>query len=306
MNRPSQSGPIAAVMPAVLKPILYADIFDFPLTFEEVYQFLDVKTAPEVVRQQLDQAVEAGQITCLDGYYSLAGRTNLAAKRRERLTASRKLWPKAIHYGRWLAALPFIRMVAVTGSLAVDNPRDGVDDIDYLIVTQPGRLWLCRAWIIMMVRFGHLKGTHLCPNYLITENKLYFDTNDFFTAREMVQMKLIYGVDFYQKMWEVNAWVKHFFPHGQATGIDRQNDSLSAIQQAIKAGGEWVFGGFLGDVLERWLQKYQITKHTQLAGQNGAYDTLLFTPDICKGHYDGHKHKTMLAYQQRVEKFEKW
>ena len=63
---------------------------------------------------------------------------------------------------------------------------------------------------------------------------------------------------------------------------------------------------FLGDVLERWLQKYQITKHTRLAGQNGAYDTLLFTPDICKGHYDGHKHKTMLAYQQRVEKFEKW
>lgn len=303
MNRSSQSEMIAPTVQTVLKPILYADIFDFPLTFEEVYQYIEVKASHEMVQHLLDEAQVAGQIVHVDGYYSLAKRSALAAKRRERQRASNKLWPKASYYGRWLAAVPFVRMVAVTGSLAVENPRDGVDDIDYLIVTRPGRLWFCRALIIMMVRYGHLRGTHLCPNYLITENKLYFDSTDFFTAREMVQMKLVYGTEFYQKMWQINDWVIDYFPQGKGTNPNPSQDKLSLGQRFLKQVGGLVFNGLLGDFLETWLQKYQINKHTRLASQNGNHDKLLFTADVCKGHYDGHKRKTMLAYQQRAQEY---
>lgn len=289
-------------MQAVLKPILYADIFDFPLTFEEVCRYIETKASPETVQHLLDEAEAAGHIVRIDEFYCLANRTHLAAKRRKRQAASQQLWPKAGYYGRWLAALPFVRMVAVTGSLAVENPRDGVDDIDYFIVTRPGRLWFCRALIILMVRFGHLRGTHLCPNYLVTENKLSFDHPDFFTAREMLQMKLVYGTAFYQKMWQVNDWVVNYFPQGRGADPNPIQDKLSSVQQTVKQIGEFVFSGFFGTLLENILQTYQINKHTQLAGQNGSYDTVLFTPDICKGHYDGHKQKTMLAYQQRAEK----
>lgn len=286
-----------------MKPILYADIFDFPLTFEEVYQYVEVKTSHDEVRWLLNEAIEAGFIERVHGYYSLPDRTYLVDKRRKRQIASEKLWVKAKHFGYWLAALPFVRMVAVTGSLAVDNPRDGVDDIDYLIVTRAGRLWFCRALIILMVRYGHLRGTHLCPNYLITENKLAFDSIDFFTAREMIQMKLIYGTEFYRKMWQINNWVIRYFPQGKGVDPDSSYDALSSGQQFIKKLGEFVFSGFLGNLLETWLQKYQVNKHTRLASQNGYRDTLVFTADVCKGHYDGHKHKTMRAYQQRAEKY---
>lgn len=285
----------------VLKPILYADIFDYPLTFEEIYKFLEFKIAPDEVKKLLDQAIDHHEIILNDNFYSLAGKAHLVARRRERWVASQTLWPKAIHYGRWIASLPFIRMVSVTGSLAVDNPRDGVDDIDYLIVTRPRRLWFCRALIILMVRYSRLRGVHLCPNYLLTENVLYFEENNLFTAREMLQMIPLYGREFYMKMRKINAWVTRYLPQGEGLNLDRINDQLSPGQNLFKKLGEFILGGWMGDLMEQLLQKIQITKHTRLAQKHGALDKVVFTADTCKGHYDGHYQKTMHAYQQRLQ-----
>ena len=155
MSQPSQPAKTDQRVQEVLKPILYADIFDYPLTFDEIYRFLEFEARPENVRGLLNQAVENGQLAQVNGFYSLVDRSYLAATRHKRQKVSEVLWPQAVRYGRWVAALPFVRLVAVTGALAVDNPRDDWDDIDYLIVTQPARLWLCRALIILMVKYAH-------------------------------------------------------------------------------------------------------------------------------------------------------
>jgi hypothetical protein len=183
----------------------------------------------------------------------------------------------------------------------VDNPRDGVDDIDLLIITRPGRLWFCRALIILMVRFGHLRGVYLCPNYLLTENVLYFEDNNLFTAREMLQMIPLYGHEFYVKMRKLNAWVTDYLPQGQGLNLERIDDQLTPLQNFIKKAGEFVLGGILGDLVEGLLQKIQITKHTRLAAKYGALDKVVFTADTCKGHYDGHNQRTMNAYQERLQ-----
>ena len=286
-----------------LKPILYADIFDYPLTFEEIYRFSEFKTTPQDLKTLLAEAVRKKRIIQLDGFYSLYDRPNLAAKRRERWDAAQVLWPKARYYGRWIASLPFVRMVAVTGSLAVENPRDDVDDIDYLIITRPGRLWLCRAFIILMVRLGYLKGVHLCPNYLLTENILYFENNNLFIAREMLQMAPIYGEAVYLDMRRLNDWVTDYLPQGTGLNLSKMDDHLSPLQHRFKIIGEFVLGGLLGNIIEKPLQKFQITKHTKLAQSRGAADKVIFTPDQCKGHYDGHNSRVMHAYRNRLKKY---
>lgn len=297
-NLPADSSPR---VDEVLKPILYADIFDYPLTFEEIYKFLEIEVTRQEVKRLLDKAVENHDIVPVNGYYCLAGKAHLVSKRQERQGYSRELWPKATHYGRWIASLPFIRMVAITGSLAVENTRNNVDDVDYFVITKTRRLWLCRAMIILLVKFGHRRGVHLCPNYIMTEKVLFFEEDNLYAAREMLQMVPLYGKDLYLKMRELNAWVTDYLPQGTGLNLDRVDDTLSPLQRTLKKLGEFVLGGPLGDLLERALQEIQITKHTRLAEQLGAADQVLFTADICKGHYDGHGSRTLDAYRQRLD-----
>jgi hypothetical protein len=288
----------------VLKPILYADIFDYPLTFEEIYTFLEAKISPETLQELLDGAVARQEIILVNGFYSLYGKNDLAARRQERQAVSHQLWPKALYFGRWIAGLPFVKMVSVTGSLAVENPRNGVDDIDYLVITRPGRLWLCRALIILIVRYSRFQGINLCPNYLLTEQELYFADNNLFTAREMLQMVPLYGTDVYLRMREMNGWVVDYLPQGTRLNLDRIDDRLSQHLAWLKRLGEVVLGGFLGNLLEEALQKLQITKHRRQAVQRQSADTVIFTADQCKGHYDGHNNRIMHAYLQRLQEYE--
>ncbi len=302
MNQQSRTMQSSKDVQEILKPILYTDIFDYPLTFDEVYQFLEVEATSDEVQTWLKKAIDTGKLVCVDGYYSLTGRDHLAAKRQERQKVSQLLWPKAIVYTHWIATLPFIKMVAITGSLAVNNPRDNLDDVDYLIVTRAGRLWFCRAMIILLVKYVHRRGVHLCPNYIITENALAFE-HDFFVARQMVQMKPVYGKSCYLQLRENNAWTTIYFPQGSDLNLEKMNDELSILQRTFKKAAELMLTGFWANPLERWLQTKQITKHTKLAKQRGSQDKVIFTADVCKGHYNGHNHKTMISYRQQLQTY---
>lgn len=284
---------------AVLKPVLYTDIFDFPLTFEEIYQFLDCQASADQARLWLQQALEAGFLVCTGGYYSLPHRTELVATRQFRQQLAKKLWPQAVRYGLWMASLPFVEMVAVTGSLAVDNPRSSTEDIDFLIVTRPGRLWFCRALIILLVRLGRLRGTHLCPNYLISQNALEFE-HGLYSARELLQMQPIYGQKTYAAIRQRNPWTGVYFPQSRNTDLPQAGQDLSRWQQAFKNASEFVFAGSIGDRLEEPLQHIQISKHRRQARERNSADTVVFNADICKGHYDSHGKVTLTRYQQRV------
>jgi hypothetical protein len=86
-----------------------------------------------------------------------------------------------------MALLPFVRMVAVTGALAVDN-ISARPDIDLLVVAEPGRVWVCRRFLIVLVRLARVFGDDVCPNYVIAQSKLDLEQRDFFTAHELAQM----------------------------------------------------------------------------------------------------------------------
>jgi hypothetical protein len=302
MNQLNQQAEASALIEEVLKPLYYADIFDFPLNFDEIYRFLEVETSPEVVQHTLDEALAAGRIIQIDGYYSLAGRNELARQRQDRARTSEGLWVKGVLYGRWIASLPFIKMVSITGSLAVNNPRDGQDDIDYLIITQPKRLWLCRALIIALVRYGLQRGVTICPNYILTENVLYFEEENLYAAREIVQMVPIYGEESYLALRRVNTWITNYLPHSTDFNLTRLNDRLNPLQRLFKKTAELLLNGFIGDRAETLLQRKQINKHRKLAEMRGALDHVVFTADMCKGHYDNHSHKTLEAYHRRVNR----
>ncbi|MFH1086171.1 MAG: hypothetical protein V1772_10465 [Chloroflexota bacterium] len=206
---PSDTNSVApdSLATTMFRTLLYADVFGFPLTVVEIQRFLVGRAASvtAVERALREEAWLAERVVMQDGFVALAGREVSLRLRTERLGYSQGLQRQARRYGHVLAALPFVRAVLLTGSLAVENSRDARDDIDYLLITGPGRLWLVRLFAVALVRVARVLGADICPNYLLARDRLGLSERSLFTAHELAQMVPLHGAEVYAELIAANA-----------------------------------------------------------------------------------------------------
>jgi hypothetical protein len=291
--------------PAILQAVAYADVFDFPLRPEEIHRYLaGVAASCKSVREALRPgAALAGQLGRQDEFITLLGREALVDTRRRRAEVAARMWTRALDYGQQISRLPFVRMVAVTGALAMDNVEPGAD-IDYLIVTASGRLWLCRALVILIVRLAARRGDTVCPNFFLSERALLLKHRDFYTAHELAQMVPLAGLETYDRMRLANLWTHDFLPNA-ADAPDRDLPTFrSSRLPPAKQAGEWLLRSTPGGWLERWEMERKIRKFTRpSSGRSQPVNTEIgFSPDWCKGHADGHARRTLASYQERLQR----
>lgn len=295
---------------------MYADVFDYPVTAGEIHRYLMAHaTDLETVQQALDASLlPRRRLESQDGYFFLPGRAALVPLRQHRAHLAWSLWQHAVAYGAWVGRLPFVRMVAVTGALAVDNV--GADaDIDYLIVTEPGRLWLCRALVIGLVRWAKLRGHVICPNYFLSESALVLYERNLYTAHELAQMVPIVGFPTYDRMRQLNTWADDLLPNAKglprpiAPAPDSDPPSAGDFWTGLRSSVERILhtpvaGAFCAR-LEAWEMRRKIDKfQRQVARTNGgAVDAgeVAFCADWCKGHFAGHEHAVLRSFAQRLE-----
>jgi hypothetical protein len=247
-------------------------------------------------------------VVCHNGYVALPGRADLFDLRVRRELVAARQWPAARRYVRWLALTPFVRMVAVTGTLAVNNV-EAADDIDLFIVTRPGRLWLCRALVVLLVRLAALAGDELCPNYFLSEQHLAFDDHTLFTAREVTQMVPLYGADVYWRIRQLNPWVEDYLPQaGDQPQPNHHRGRRSQtwiepgpLERAIKRTAEALLGGALGAQLERWEMQRKVLKFNTIAQGRGG--SVVFTADCCKGHFDHHDQRILREFETELARY---
>ncbi len=278
---------------AILHTVVYADIFDYPLTAREIHRYLTGLSAPfKAVEEALPGALRhSGE------YYMLPGREAIVSTRQRRQAIAARLWPYALRFGMLIAGLPFVRMVAVTGSLAVDNVEERAD-LDYLIVTTPGRLWLCRALILVLGRLAALQGAQICPNYIISQRALEFPAHNIYAAHELAQMVPLSGMDVYDRIRIINSWVQEFLPN--ADGAPPRS-SANPQPASVSTGRVWLEALLLtppGAWIEKWEMDRKIRK---LRRKNGDNPEANFTADLCKGHSHRHGQKTERALRQKLE-----
>ena len=281
------------IQQAVLQTIKYADIFSYPLTYAEICRYLvSVCADIEAVKSAVTSLQEAGQVSVVDDFVCLHGHEQHIITRNTRKEKSAHLWQAARRYAGLIQRLPFVRMVAVTGSLAMDNVDERAD-IDYLIVTKAGRLWLCRLLIIFLVKWAE-KRDHvtLCPNFILSQNALELQSHNLFTARELTQMIPLTGLDIYQHIRQLNAWVDDFLPNAptapeKTEPLPPQSNMIKRIAEAFLSlpGFGWLDG---------WEMRRKISK---FAAENPNAPEADFTPDWCKGHFDGHMGRVLQAYE---------
>lgn len=265
---------------AIQRTIRYADFFDQAVSAEEILRYLDVPASRLAVRLSLQRHAGARWRT-RDGLYCLPGREALFMQTRRKRARSARQWRRARFWARVIAHLPFVRMLAVTGSLAVNNlERDG--DIDYFVVCEHRRVWTTRLFIIGVVRLAHLLGDVLCPNYLVSSASLLIRDQNLFTARELAQMVPLFGADFYARMMALNTWALAYLPAAGGTP-PLTSVSVGGFARCLKGAFERLLRTPAGGRLEAWEMRRKIERLRRISGA-GAPDVILDS-DQCKGHF---------------------
>jgi hypothetical protein len=284
----------AALEHAIVQTVAYADVFDYPLTAEEIHRYLIGLWAARATVRSLLQAQPPRELVRSGRYFTLLGRQSAIETRKARAASAAEYWHRALHYALRMSNLPFVRMVAVTGALAMDNVADG--DIDYLVITEPGRLWLCRALIVGLVRLAALRGTQLCPNYLLSERAMALSERNLFTAHEVTQMVPLAGPATYQRLRDLNRWTDAFLPN--ASGAPRRMAAIEPVQHRLV---ERTLRSRVCSPLEHWEMMRKVRK---LARQGNGHAEAAFGPDWCKGHFGDHGQATLSRYAERLQALE--
>lgn len=282
------------------RAVLYADVFDYPLTRDEVFAFLDTAAASRAsVEAAIDHALANGSGLDSDGLYlHVGGRSEIVATRRRRAIVAASAWRRGRFYARLIWAIPYVRMVAVTGALAVNNVEDG-DDIDFLIVTEPGRLWMARGMTVLLCRLARMRGDVLCPNYIITMKALRLRRQDLYTAHEFAQVVPLHGARVAHRLRSENQWYLDILPNLDCEEPLDVRDDLPWPLATLKSLAEAILRLPPGDAVERWERERKIAR---LSRRQGPGDEAVFSADMCKGHYHGHGERVMRLYASRVAK----
>lgn len=286
---------------AVLETILYSDLFDYPLTCDEVSHYLFGLAANRAAVCAFLESlpISDGKLAQRDGFVFMRGRDEIVDRRRTRQMTSARLWIRARRFVRVLAALPFVRMVGVTGALAMDNSEAG-DDIDVLIVTSRGRAWTARLLSVALVYVGKILGDVLCPNYLITEDALELEARDLFAAHEFAQMTPVYGLDVYDRMQCANGWVYGYLPNAHVPFRREVEIRPGLLSRTFKRLAEWLLGGVLGDRLEDWEMRRKLRK---FAPKITSASSAILDRDHVKGHFEDYAAPVLQAYGKRLTQY---
>lgn len=289
---------------AVVRAVLYADIFDFPVTRDEVFASLvGHKVSRQAADLAIDRALADGYALETDGTYLYAkGRSDTVLTRARRAVTARTAWRRARFYGRLIWAIPCVRMVAVTGALAVNNV-DGRDDIDYFIVTAPGRLWMTRGMIVLLSRLARIRGDALCPNFLVTTQALALGSHDIYSAHELAQMVPLHGASTLTQLLAQNDWYLDFLPNARRADLADEADRLPRPIAWLKSLSEALLRLPPGTAIEDWERNRKIARLSRQSGPDS--DEVSFTADMCKGHDQEHGRRVMRALERRIAEHER-
>ncbi len=262
--------PLSDLERAILLTVLYADLFDYPLTEDELYQRLVCVASDRAAFERALTALVGPYLVAAGGYLVWIGREHLVAVRDHRRQAASGLWASAQRYARWLARVPFVRMVAVSGSLAVHNAENN-SDIDLFCITTPNRLWLARTFIVPLSKLTRRLPRRfplvLCPNYILTLDALDVEDRNLFTAHEVAQTVPLFGGDVYDRFLQANRWIRDFLPHTRLE--DRSHGMHEPTRPWFTRGIEQLLRGRLGATLDRLMHRLFVTFYRKRAERAG-------------------------------------
>ncbi|MCX6794925.1 MAG: hypothetical protein NTY31_02990 [Candidatus Falkowbacteria bacterium] len=178
----SEIKPERQLKEAIIKVLVFFDLFDHPLTAYEIWMKLDKKWGLTEILDFLDKEIlkPAAALSQRSGFYFLVGREEITTIRQRRYNYSAEKMKIARRFARIFSLLPFVRMVALANSLGQYNSR-AESDIDFFIVSAPHRVWLARLYCTGLAKLLNRrpnatdKKDKICLSFYVAADRLCLD-----------------------------------------------------------------------------------------------------------------------------------
>jgi predicted nucleotidyltransferase len=271
---------------SIIATVCYYDILDYPLTGFEIYKYLvnssridNREYIANISFNNILNALESSSeikkiIQEKNGFYFLQNREKILPQRIKRQKLADQKWKKARKIIWLLQIIPYLRMIAVSGSLALGNTRKN-SDIDLLIITKAGRIWTCRTLITILITLlgkKHHKGKtrdRICLNHYITDKSLRIPFESLYNAQTYARLVNLYDFflplakgeikrRFFEKFQESNFWVKNYlFFRLNTKGKNLRMINKNKILISFAKFSEFVLDNRAGNQIENILGKWQ-------------------------------------------------
>ena len=278
----------------ILTTLTYFDIFSYPLTQTEIFFFLQETHSLKSYTSALNHLVAEQQVYRIDELLMLRDNYEMVVRRRKGNHAAKKLLDKAVPIARFLSYFPYVRGIAVSGSLS-KNFADENSDIDFFIITMKNRLWIARTIMHLFKKLAILfrKENLFCMNYYIDEAGLEIKEKNIYTATELATLMPLRGVEIFQQLYLDNKWSKEFLPNYNV----RVSHTNAVKSNTVKRLVEWSFANKMGDWIDNILmnitaKRWKKKKEQQKLNANGN----LMGMDVGK-HYSK---PDPLSFQQKL------
>lgn len=278
------------------RALVYADIFDYPLTSSELERW---KISNDNFKFQLSNF----NFQKTDGYYYLKGRKNLVTLRKKRGEISKLKLGIARKAVNFLKTIPTVKMIAITGALAMGN-SDTRDDIDFLIVTQRRTLWLTRALCVLLLDSHGIRRRpnrkaikdKICLNMFLDDLYLTLPKKeqDLYGAHEVYQVKPLLNKDYtYERFLQANSWARKFLPNGVDTRILRYKGTTKKNQKKSLN----ILISFSLNILNMF------AKHVQLWYMNTRRTREVITEHMMRFHPKDYRLLVIQKFEEKLKKY---
>lgn len=285
----------------LLPALVYADLFDYPLTEDELWQRLIYYSVNKKDFNKFVKKRKFSRLQTIQKYYFLKGKEQLISLRNKRYSFAQKKIKIASKVAEHLSVIPFVQFVGISGTLAVGN-TDEDDDIDFFIITSNRLLWTTRFIVTLLVeltgfrrRPGQTKvKDKICLNMFLDEDHLSFTTEDqnLYTAYEIIQMKTLYDKNsLYCQLLVKNPWIKDYLPNAYSHQI---KDCRKVISNK---NNQKAFPGFILRTSEK------ILKHLQLQYMKKRKTKEIVTDGIIRFHPEDVKRKILDRFEKKLREY---
>lgn len=292
------------VVDSIVKTLVYADVFDYPLKFDELFRFLisGKKITKNLLLANLLDLLPK-RVEKKENFFFFKGREETVYIRKRRQIHSKRKIDLAKRVIFYLSLVPSLQFIGISGALAMKNSEKD-DDVDLFIITARKKLWLTRFLCLCLLRIiGKARKRNekdvsdkICVNMFLSELQLSLPSrwHNIYGAHEVVQMLPLFDRDnAYRKFLNANSWVSKFLPNvltHRTKGINRLNHTESFFSVILRLALRLPALEYFAKTVQLWYMKGHRTRE-------------LISDTLLAFHPIDYREKVLVKYQKRLKRY---